>query len=758
MNKKRSTILAPILVLLVLSLWLLTGCGTQKDAPITRLSQLSEPGRKIGVEVDCPEEALLRHDYPNAEIVPYGDRLTAYADVENGRIDALVYSRSIMELAIENGLEGVRLLDEPYNANTIAVGISPLTPIPNFTERLNTFIAERKSDGTLDDMYFRWVLMDNETMPNIPLPEKPTTHLRVGTTGTLEPYSYYFGTRLRGYDIELAYRFAAWLGADVEFKIYDFSGLVAAAKSGDVDCIMSNLYYTPERAASIPYSNALFTSENAVMVRDASGASASGSALHRQTDLSHAKIGVATGSIFPDILQEELPTAEVVYFNTTADLVNALKGGKIDAFMQDAPVARNMLVEDGALAIHPSALGHFEFAAAFTKSERGQALCKEYSDYLRALLADGTLERLQHKWFDSADLSAMESLDYRTLPAENGTIRLATVDYPPFVLSVEGFYSGYDIEIMAMFCQERGYALEIDNFGFSGTLPAVQSGKSDAVCGGLSVTEERKETLYFAEPNFSGGAALVVLKDAEDTDSGGFLASVKDSFHKTFIRENRWKLFLEGIGTTLLITVLSIILGTALGFGVFLLCRKGNPFANAVTRFFVWLVQGMPMVVLLMILYYIIFGKVAISGTVVSIIGFTLVFGAATFGMLKSGVGAVEKGQTEAAYSLGYNDRRAFFRVVLPQALPHFFPAYKGEITATIKATAIVGYVAVQDLTKMGDIVRSRTYEAFFPLIAVAIIYFILAGILTAIVNRLGKGIDPRRRKREDILKGVTAQ
>ena len=83
---------------------MLTGCGTQKDAPITRLSQLSEPGRKIGVEVDCPEEALLRHDYPNAEIVPYGDRLTAYADVESGRIDALVYSRSIMELAIENGL------------------------------------------------------------------------------------------------------------------------------------------------------------------------------------------------------------------------------------------------------------------------------------------------------------------------------------------------------------------------------------------------------------------------------------------------------------------------------------------------------------------------------------------------------------------------------------------------------------------------------------------------------------------------------
>ena len=101
---------------------------------------------------------------------------------------------------------------------------------------------------------------------------------------------------------------------------------------------------------------------------------------------------------------------------------------------------------------------------------------------------------------------------------------------------------------------------------------------------------------------------------------------------------------------------------------------------------------------------------------------------------------------------MGYTDRQAFYKVVLP----HFMPTYKGEITSLIKATAIVGYVAVQDLTKMGDIVRSQTYEAFFPLIAVAIIYFIIAAILTAIVEKIEIRIDPRLRTREDILKGVT--
>ena len=260
----------------------------------------------------------------------------------------------------------------------------------------------------------------------------------------------------------------------------------------------------------------------------------------------------------------------------------------------------------------------------------------------------------------------------------------------------------------------------------------------------------------FSEPSYSGGTSLIVLSAAEAET--GFFASVKTSFEKTFLRENRWKLFVQGIGTTLLITVLSIAFGTALGFAVFLLCRRGNPAANAVTRFFMWLIDGMPMVVLLMILYYIVFGKVAISGTVVSVIAFTLAFASAVIAMLKSGVGAIDFGQTEAAWALGYTDRRAFFRVVLPQALPHFMPAYKGQVTSLIKATAVVGYVAVQDLTKMGDIVRSRTYEAFFLLIAVAVIYFVLAAVLTAAVNRIELRIDPRRRKRETILKGVDAK
>ena len=995
-NKRR---FLSALLLLALVLCLLAGCGVKESTEITSLDQLAAPGTKIGVPSDMLEFETLQQDYPEAEVLVYDDYPLAYGDVAGGRLDAYVYARSEMQFAIENGTTGVRLLGENYSQNTIAVGLSPVSPIEGLQEKINAFIAEMKADGTLDDMYTRWVLQADDAMPEIVLPEHPTYHLRVGTTGTVMPYSYYVGTELRGYDIELAYRFAAWLGADIEFKIYDFGGIVAAASVGDIDCIMSNLYLTPEKEESIPFSDPLFDVEITAMVRD-TGAAAEGAAgeVHAQdfngkklavlvgplmediaheyfpdseyllmdgypeciaallagkvdgylgdevalkavvaeqpeisyipeylsyneynfafrkddpasdalraelntwlsqswtdgtmqeidsiwfgtdearkvvelpgstgengtirvvttstdmpfsyikdgknvgydidvvarfcrargyglelvdvdfaariptlqsgkadfttsmnvtpermeevnfcdlvssggvvlavrasdltastasgdsdlqtlADLDQAAIGVLSGTNIPELVAQRLPDAEILYYNSTADEVNALKNGKIDAVAIDEPVGRNMMAEDAALATVPELLDNMDYAFALNK-DSGEALCAELSEYLRSLKADGTLAQLQEKWFDSADLSTVEMTDYRDFPAENGTVRVAAFQYPPFILLQDDLFAGYEIELLAFFCRDRGYALEIADMSADAVLPSVQSGKCDVGCCCISVTEERKESVLFSEPHYSGGTALLVRRDVADA-GGGFLSSVKDSFEKTFLRENRWKLFLQGIGTTMLITVLSIIFGTALGFGAFMLCRNGNPVANTVTRFCVWLVQGMPVVVLLMILYYIIFGKVAISGAAVSVVGFTLVFGAAVYAMLKSGVGAIDRGQTEAAYTLGYTDRKAFYRVVLPQALPHFMPAYKGEITALIKATAVVGYVAVQDLTKMGDIVRSRTYEAFFPLIAVAVIYFILAAILTFIVNKLELRIDPRRRSKESILKGV---
>ena len=451
-------------------------------------------------------------------------------------------------------------------------------------------------------------------------------------------------------------------------------------------------------------------------------------------------------------------------------MVAALTAGKIAAFACDEPVLKGIMAENDQVAMLPEYLDTFEYGYIFDKSQRGIALCGQMSEFIRALKDDGTLSQLEDKWLNG-HIDEAEMPDFHAMSGENGAVSLALdAMNPPFEFMRGEEYAGFEIELAARFCERYGYALSIHNMDFSAILTSVQTGKADFGASTISITEERKQSVAFSEPHYRGGTVLAVLKGGEETsaaapvngeaastgkDGTGFGSAILSSFTKTFIRENRWQLFLRGIVTTLVITVASVFLGTALGFLVFMLCRNGNPAANAVTRFSLWLVQGMPMVVLLMILYYVVFGNIAIDGIIVAVLGFTLTFGSAVFGLMKLGVGAVDPGQYEAAYALGYSNRRTFFRVILPQALPHVLEAYRGEIVGLIKATAVVGYIAVQDLTKMGDIVRSRTYEAFFPLIAVTVIYFMLEGLIGLFVSRCSLHYDPKRRRPADILRGI---
>ena len=744
-----------ILTLAALSLSLLSACGKKKSDAVTSLDQLREPGRIIGVGTGTGDDAAVREAFPDAEIRYLEDSYMGYSSVASGKLDAFVYGKQQIELAIRNGTKGVKLLDETGGeSHRVAVGISPVSKIPDLETRLNTFIDEKHADGTLDDMYNRWVVLNDETMPDIAVPEHAPLRLRVATTGTTPPYTYYVGTQLRGYDIELARRFAAWLGAELELIIYDYSGAIAAAQSGDADCIMAEVFVTPERAEALPFSHPVFLVERGIAVLAAQGEQEARRPVNGFSDLEHARIGVTTGSVQAQQAQARFPDAEFYYFNSSVDSLEALRSGKIDAYADAEALVRYMMAENRDITMLDEWLAEgMQVGAVFPKTDSGRALCDEFSAFIREIRQNGVYDEIQEIWF-GADESRRVVPELYDLPATNGTLRMAAdTALVPFVYIKDGDPVGIDVDTVVRFCRENGYGLEIVPMDFAAIIPAVVSGKVDFAGGGIAYTPERAESVLYSEPTYEGGSVIAVCKSAAEPEESGFLTSVRESFEKTFVRENRWKLFLEGIGTTLLITALSILFGTALGFAVFLLCRKGNPVANAVTRFFVWLINGMPMVVLLMILYYIIFGRVAISGTVVSVIGFTLVFGSAVYAMVKGGVATVDQGQTEAAYSLGYTDRRAFFRVVLPQALPHIMPSYKGQITALIKATAIVGYVAVQDLTKMGDIVRSRTYEAFFPLIAVAVIYFVLAAILTWIVNALEVRIDPRNRN--SLLKGV---
>ena len=470
------------------------------------------------------------------------------------------------------------------------------------------------------------------------------------------------------------------------------------------------------------------------------------------SELSGRTVSMLTGAPFEELVLSKAPeVGGFTYYSNMPDLILALKSGKTDAALSNNAIAALSVNRNPDLAIFPQNLQDGVFGFAFQKDDPD---LKKWQEAFEAI-PEETKQALWDKWTGSDE--SRKTMPEQDWPGRNGTVKAAVVDAlePMSYAGRSGALMGFDNEMILLMAKELDVHVEFTGMDLAGILAAVQSGKAKIGAGSIIATEERRQAMDFLD--YHPAAFVLVVRGVSygGGSDDGFWASVANSFEKTFIREDRWKLFVEGIDRTLLITVLSILFGTLLGFAVFMLCRNGNRAANTVTRFCVWLVEGMPAVVLLMILYYIIFGKVAVSGTAVSVLAFTLVFGAAVYGMIRNGVGAIDGGQLEAAYSLGFTNRRAFYRIILPQALPHIMPVYRGQVTAIIKATAVVGYVAVQDLTKMGDIIRSRTYDAFFPLIAVAVIYFILAAVLKFIVNRIGLRIDPKLRKKEDILKGV---
>ena len=194
----------------------------------------------------------------------------------------------------------------------------------------------------------------------------------------------------------------------------------------------------------------------------------------------------------------------------------------------------------------------------------------------------------------------------------------------------------------------------------------------------------------------------------------------------------------NGIWVTVYISILSALFGTVLGFLICLMRLSKIRIVDAIAITYIRILQGTPSVVLLMILFYVVFARTGIDGVWVAVIGFGMNFGAYVSEMMRTGIEAVDKGQMEAALALGYTKPRAFFKIVLPQAARHFLPVYQGEFISLVKMTSIVGYIAIQDLTKASDII---------PLVTTAIIYFAIAWFLTRVLTAMQKRLDPSRRR-----------
>ena len=469
-------------------------------------------------------------------------------------------------------------------------------------------------------------------------------------------------------------------------------------------------------------------------------------------DLNGSNIGVQTAVLYEDLIRDRVPDSTFQYYTMPNDMIYALTSGKVDAYLIEEVSFGVQKAHHPELECLDEPAGYINATCIIGNNERQDRILKEINKFIKDSTESGLMDELYDYWIADFDPET-DTCDITGFTGENGTLSVAVEGgYEPFSFVSNGHLAGYDVDFVCRFCRAYGYTPEFFEVPFEAIAPGVETGKYDLGMN-IVVSEERNETGTLSDVYYTTPIRLVILGD--DTSEIGFFQSLENSFYKTFIRESRWKLFVQGAGVTILITLSSIVFGTILGFAVFMLCRHDNKFANGITNFFMWLIHGMPTVLLLMILYYIVFGSSRLSGLWVSVVGFTLMFAIAMIEMLRVGYKAVGKGQFEASTALGYSDSQSFFRILLPQAAQHFLPLYRNEVVTLIKETSVVGYIAVLDLTKISDLVRSRTYEAFFPLILTAIIYFVIAAIMTKAVKVIEKRIHPRRRSQEKILKGI---
>lgn len=217
---------------------------------------------------------------------------------------------------------------------------------------------------------------------------------------------------------------------------------------------------------------------------------------------------------------------------------------------------------------------------------------------------------------------------------------------------------------------------------------------------------------------------------------------LKQRFIVNFITDDRWKYIWDGLWVTLEVTFFAVIIGIVLGFLIAIVRSTHDKtgklkFLNLICKVYLTVLRGTPVVVQLLIIYFVIFGSVDINKVLVAILAFGLNSGAYVAEIFRSGIMSIDNGQFEAGRSLGFNYAQTMIYIIMPQAFKNVLPALGNEFIVLLKETSVSGYIALQDLTKGGDIIRSRTYDAFMPLIAVALIYLVMVMIFTKLVNML---------------------
>lgn len=450
-----------------------------------------------------------------------------------------------------------------------------------------------------------------------------------------------------------------------------------------------------------------------------------------------SSIGVQLGTTGDIYAQDYIELgSEVKEYNKGADAIMALRQGKVDCVIIDEQPALSFVELNSDLSILDEEFVIESYAMCIAKDNT--ELLEQVNTALAQLKEDGTLESILSNYIgDSTGESPYES------PAgtsrENGTLVMATnAAFKPYEYVEEGKIVGIDVDMAQAVADVLGMELEVQDMEFDSIITAVQSGKADIGVAGMTVTEDRLKNVNFSDPYTTTKQVIVVRNGQASNDS---IFSI-EKFKTNFIKENRWQYITTGLLTTLRISLFAVIIGIVLGFSIAIgrfTCDKTGKakILNWILKAYITVIRGTPAMIQLLIIYYVVFASVNIDAVLVATVAFGLNSSAYLAEIVRSGIASIDEGQFEAGRSLGFNYVQTMWYFILPQAIRNILPALGNEFIVLLKETSISGYIGIRDLTRGGDLIRSNTYDAFMPLIAVALIYLALVMFLSMLVGKM---------------------
>jgi len=741
------------LKILTFALLLLTGCKEQETV-VTSLKML-EGGKTFAVPSGTVADKMVLERFPDARIIYFNSVMDCALAVSEGKADATSYDQPVLA-NIAAKVDGLVVLNELIMDDRYGFAVQKENI--DLKATMDEVLSEIKADGTYDAMSARWFPNQGNPgpMPEIKLDGKNGI-LRFGTSAVSEPMSYVDGTqKVVGFDIEYATYIAKKLGKSLEIINMEFGAMLPALISGKVDMIGAGLSITEERAKSVLFSESYYPSGIAVMVKgrglDAVGTH-DGVRLKGIEDIGDKRIGVLLGSIHEKYATEHQPNAQLLQYPTVSDLLMALKMSKIDAAYFDHVGLKLIVNENPDVDILAAKVFDVPIAAAF--NEEKDELREKFNVFLKGIKASGVYDEMVERWMNK-DIFEMPDIEESDV---NGDLRVGIVcDIGlPFSAVKDGQVVGFDIELSKRFAAYLEKRFVPSDIQFGSMIASIATNKIDMATCSMMITQEREKEVDFSDKYFDCGISILARKadiaisgtasSTEGNERKGFIKSIAESFYNNLILENRYKLILDGLKLTLLISLLSALLGTMLGALVCYMRMSKNKFLLGFSKIYISLLRGTPVLVLLMIIFYVVFSSVNVNPVIAAVIAFAMNFAAYVSEMFRTSIQGIDKGQSEAGIASGFTKVETFINIIMPQAMRQVLPVYKGEFISLLKMTSIVGYIAVQDITRASDIIRSRTFDAFFPLLMAAVIYLILAWLLTWALDKVEISVDPKRKR-----------